>query len=184
MRRWEGLGGRASLVGGAWRPYHEYDEQTSDDDAPEEVSLAASKQSAASLRKEQQQARLEALRHAKEQRRRQQQKNDSEADPASLSHPEDVVRIQQDTDDALEQDLDYLPEDVLQALAEQPPPTKQQQQQAVVTAQLRNSRLGKQQKRKEFAEREAGPVKVQILSRVGDAGASGAWKNLMSVFCT
>jgi hypothetical protein len=73
------------------------------------------------------------------------------------------------------QELDLLPESVLEEMVEAEVNDRRLMERRVVTEELRAAlaRPARQRQRQKFTERQAGPVTVKVLSSVGDRRASG-----------
>ncbi|KAK2078144.1 hypothetical protein QBZ16_004012 [Prototheca wickerhamii] len=150
----------------------------SDDEAPEEVGFTASKKSAAEARSRERIAKKTALEEQKRQRQRRAGKAADEAPSTSGASGEGAeAGAQAEAAAADEADLDLLPEDVLEDVAQNSELNPRREfERRLISEQLREKRksskrvlqfsadepvLGKKKK-----ARHVGPVRVQVLDDV------------------
>lgn len=128
-------------------------------------------QNAASLRKQEKEAKKHATEALKEQRKRRQRAQkapEPEVDATAAADDEDKEGTDQEHDD---EDIDMLPDDVLDALVNDETQDRRLMQKRITSEQLRLKRKPKQ--RKTFSERHVGPVTVQVLKKGTNKKASG-----------
>ena len=114
----------------------------------------------------------------KERRNRRQRLQEAEAQEAAAVAAAAVTAEEEDDDAEEEQgieDIDMLPDDVLDALVENEAKDRRVAERRMVTEQLRARRKPKQ--RRTFTERQAGPVTVKVLKPgMNNRKASGTLK--------
>ncbi|KAH7616145.1 hypothetical protein Ndes2526B_g08707 [Nannochloris sp. 'desiccata'] len=148
------------------------------DDAPEEVGFVASKKNAASLRQQENQAKKQATEALKEQRKRRQRLQKApEPEKVAATAPDDDGNGDSDQEED-NQDIDMLPDDVLDALVDVETHDRRLMQKRIISEQLRLKRKPKQ--RKTFSQRQVGPVTVQVLKKGTNKKASEAARAFLS----